>query len=72
MTVQEGGGMGAMPGIVALAAAVALLAAGFAGSHLYAQPDPVEACNALSHAVSNDGLQSAAGVCLGELHGTRG
>ena len=53
------------------ATAVALLAAGFTGSHLYAQPDPIEACNALSHVVGNDGLQSAAGVCLGELHGVR-
>lgn len=57
--------------LACIATAVALLAAGFTGSHLYAQPDPVEACNALSHAVGNDGLQSAAGVCLGELHGTR-
>jgi hypothetical protein len=57
--------------IACVATAVALLTAGFTGSHLYAQPDPVEACNALSHAVGNDGLQSAAGVCLGELHGVR-
>lgn len=57
--------------LACVATAVALLAAGFTGSHLYAQPDPVEACNALSRTVGNDGLQSAAGVCLGELHGVR-
>lgn len=53
------------------ATAVALLTAGITGGHIWSQPDPVEACNALSHAVSNDGLQSAAGVCLGELHNVR-
>lgn len=53
------------------ATAAALLTAGITGGHIWSQPDPVEACNALSHSVSNDGLQSAAGVCLGELHGTR-
>jgi hypothetical protein len=57
--------------LACVATAVALLAAGFTGSHLHSRPDPVEACNALSHAVGNDGLQSAAGVCLGELHGVR-
>lgn len=53
------------------ATAVALLTAGIAGGHLWAEPDPVEACNALSHSVADDGLQSEAGVCLGMLFDQR-
>jgi len=51
--------------------AVALLTAGIAGGHLWAEPDPVEACNALSHSVADDGLQSEANVCLGQLFDQR-
>jgi hypothetical protein len=51
--------------------AVALLTAGIAGGHLWAEPNPVEACNALSHSVADDGLQSEANVCLGELFDQR-
>ena len=51
--------------------AVALLTAGIAGGHLWAEPNPVEACNALSHSVADDGLQSEANVCLGMLFNQR-